>query len=121
MKETHTMPNGDIMPGASHSPNKQIGAVAGMNTGMQPMPPQQAMPTQQAGMIPQPSSLVNPFMPADQSAIMKIYGKAQVPGTAFRMEDDSPLESNAFIGALEAAKAGGEKSFNVNGKTYPVK
>jgi hypothetical protein len=37
------------------------------------------------------------------------------------MEDDSPLEGNEFSGALQAAKAGGEKSFSVNGKTYPVK
>ena len=70
---------------------------------------------------PPPSSLVNPFKPKDQAAMAMAYGGAQASGTAFRMEDDSPLEGNAFIGALEAAKAGGEKSFNVNGKTYPVK
>ena len=29
MKETHTMPDGTVMPGASHSPNKMIGGIAG--------------------------------------------------------------------------------------------
>ena len=70
---------------------------------------------------PPPSSLVNPFKPQDQAAMAMAYGGAQMPGTAFRMEDDSPLEGNEFSGALQAAKAGGEKSFSVNGKTYPVK
>ena len=79
-------------------------------------------PLIQTPMMPtEPSSLVNPFKPKDQAAMAMAYGGAQAPGTAFRMEDDSPLEGNAFVGALEAAKAGGEKSFNVNGKTYPVK
>ena len=105
------------------TPNKMIGGIAGSmagalggatNLGVQPQ--------QGAGMQPPPpSSLVNPFKPQDQAAMAMAYGGAQVPGTAFRMEDDSPLEGNEFSGALQAAKAGGEKSFSVNGKTYPVK
>lgn len=79
-------------------------------------------PTGSASMIPpDPSSLVSPFSKKAKAAMAMTYGGAQAPGAAFRMEDDSPLEGNAFVGALEAAKAGGEKSFNVNGKTYPVK
>ena len=70
---------------------------------------------------PPSSSLVNPFKPQDQAAMAMAYGGAQAPGSFFRMEDDSPLEGNEFSGALQAAKAGGEKSFSVNGKTYPVK
>ena len=106
------------------TPNKMIGGIAGAmaqqpgvlggttNLGVQPQPGAASVAPQQ------PPSVFNPN---EMLAGQGIYGGAQAPGTAFRMEDDSPLESNAFIGALEAAKAGGEKSFNVNGKTYPVK
>jgi hypothetical protein len=104
------------------SPNKMIGGIAGAmaqqtgaldgttNLGVQPGQMQQNLYPDQNAL----GSAQNQIIPA-------AYGGAQAPGTAFRMEDDSPLEGNAFIGALEAAKAGGEKSFNVNGKTYPVK
>jgi hypothetical protein len=42
-------------------------------------------------------------------------------GSAFQMYDDSPLEGNAFSGALQAAKAKGDDTFQVSGKTYSVK
>jgi len=42
-------------------------------------------------------------------------------GSAFQMEDDSPLEGNAFSGALQAAKAKSDDTFQVSGKTYSVK
>ena len=87
-----------------------------------PQPLNQAALMPQAPLMPEvPSSLVSSFKPKDQSVMAMAYGGAQAPGTAFRMEDDSPIGRNAFIGALEAAKASGETSFNVNGNTYPVK
>jgi hypothetical protein len=33
----------------------------------------------------------------------------------------SPMDRNAFLGALNAAKEKGDKTFNVDGKTYDVK
>ena len=101
------------------TPNKMIGGILGGMTqqgGAVNQMAAQAIPPQSL-----PSSLVNPFPPKDQATIAGACGSTQMPGTAFRMEGDSPLEGNAFIGALEAAKADGAKSFNLNGKTYPVK
>ena len=106
------------------TPNKMIGGIAGAMAQQQgvlegatslisqPQPGAASVATQQP-----PSA----FKPNAVSAAQAMYGGMQAPGTSFRMEDDSPLDQNAFIGALEAAKASGEKSFNVNGKTYPVK
>ena len=71
--------------------------------------------------IKQPSSLVNPFSPQDQAAMSMTYGGVQAPGSFFRMEGDSPLEGNEFSEAVVEAKASGAKSFDLNGKTYPVK
>ena len=71
--------------------------------------------------VNQPSSLVNPFSPQNQAAMSTTFGSVQAPGSFFRMEGDSPLDQNAFIGALEDARASGKTSFNVNGNTYPVK
>jgi hypothetical protein len=87
-----------------NSPNKQV---AGM-----------AQPSQ----IPsQPSSLVNPFSPQDQAAMAGAYGGVQAPGALFRMEDNSPLDQNAFFASLQDAKKSGAKTFNVGDKTFPVK
>jgi len=99
------------------TPNKMIGGIAGAlgDTTSLGVQPQQGIAS--VG-LQQPPSV---FKPNAVSAAQGMHGGMQVPGTAFRMEDDSPLESNAFIGALEAAKAGGKKSFSVNGNTYPVK
>ena len=106
------------------TPNKMMGGIAGA-MGQQPgvlggttnlgVQPQQGA----ASVGPQQPPPV--FNPNEMLAGQGIYGGAQVPGTAFKMEGDSPLEGNEFSGALQAAKAGGEKSFSVNGKTYPVK
>ena len=63
----------------------------------------------------------NVLGPAQGQVVPNAFGQFQAPGTAFRMEGDSPLDQNAFIGALEDARASGKKSFNVNGNTYPVK
>lgn len=106
------------------TPNKMIGGIAGamaQQGGAIDQTATQGMPLQQLPNIPPPSSLVNPFPPQAQATMAGAYGGAQMPQTAFRMEGDSPLEGNAFIGALETAKADGAKSFNLNGKTYPVK
>ena len=104
------------------TPNKMIGGIAGAMAQQTGAIDQTAgMPTQLNQMAPNPYPNQNALGPAQNKIIPAVCGGAQAPGTAFRMEGDSPLESNAFIGALEAAKAGGEKSFNVNGKTYPVK
>ncbi len=106
------------------TPNKMIGGIAGamaQQGGAINQTFAQPMPLQQFPNTPPPSSLVSPFAPQTQATMAGAYGGAQMPGTAFRMESDSPLEGNAFIGALEAAKADGAKSFNLNGKTYPVK
>ena len=37
------------------------------------------------------------------------------------MKKMSPMDRNAFLGALNAAKEKGDKTFNVDGKTYDVK
>ena len=71
--------------------------------------------------VNQPSSLVNPFSPQNQAAMSTTFGSVQAPGSFFRMEGDSPLEGNEFSEAVVKAKASGAKSFNLNGKTYPVK
>ena len=85
------------------TPNQMIGGMAQPGQMQQnPYPNQNALGSAQSQIIP------------------NVYGQ-QIPGTAFMMQGDSPLEGNAFIGALEAAKADGAKSFNLNGKTYPVK
>jgi hypothetical protein len=102
------------------TPNKMIGGIAGAMA-QQPGAIAGAIQPQLGQMAQNPYPNQNALGPAQNQIIPAAYGGAQAPGTAFKMEDDSPLESNAFIGALEAAKAGGEKSFNVNGKTYPVK
>ena len=121
--ETPNKMIGGIAGAMAQQPGSTAGALGGVtNLASQP---QQTMPAKPMGMMPPaaqpPSSLVNPFIPADQSAIMKMYGKAQVPGTAFRMEGDSPLDQNAFFAALQGAKESGAKTFDVGNKTYPVK
>ena len=70
---------------------------------------------------PPPSSLVNPFKPQDQAAMAGAYGGVQAPGALFRMEDNSPLDQNAFFASLQDAKKSGAKTFNVGDKTFPVK
>jgi hypothetical protein len=42
-------------------------------------------------------------------------------GGKYGMEEQETEEGNAFSGALEKAKKSGEKSFEVDGKKYPVK
>ena len=106
------------------TPNKMIGGIAGamaQQTGVLGGTTNLGVQPQQGAASVGPQQPPPVFNPNEMLAGQGIYGGAQVPGTAFKMEGDSPLEGNAFVGALEAAKAGGEKSFSVNGKTYPVK
>ena len=71
--------------------------------------------------VQQSSSLVNPFNPQFQATMAGAYGGVQAPGALFRMEDNSPLDQNAFFAALQDAKKSGAKTFNVGDKTFPVK
>ena len=85
------------------TPNKMIGGMAQPGQMQQnPYPNQNALGSAQSQIIP------------------NAYGQ-QIPGTAFMMEGDSPLEGNEFSDAVVKAKASGAKYFDLNGKTYPVK
>ena len=72
------------------------------------------------------SALENPYSGPgakfNPSAVMKaesIYGSvAQRQGI---MNANSPLEGNAFIGAMQAAKSKGEETFTVGDKTFNVR
>jgi len=81
MEETHTMPNGEVMPGASHTtPNKQMGAIDPM-TGM-PVQPNQMQ-----------QSSINPMaLGGLQSQIPNIVGQPN-PTQSFNntMPEKSPL------------------------------
>ena len=85
------------------TPNKMIGGMAQPGQMQQnPYPNQNALGSAQSQIIP------------------NAYGQ-QMPGTAFMMEGNSPLDQNAFFAALQNAKEKGDTSFNVDGKVYPVK
>ena len=103
------------------TPNKMIGGIAGAMAGALGGATNLGVQPQQGAASVGPQQPPSVFKPNAVAAAQGMCGGMQAPGTAFRMEDDSPLEGNEFSGALAAAKAGGEKSFNVNGKTYPVK
>ena len=106
------------------TPNKMIGGIAGAmaqqpgvlggttNLGVQPQPGAASVAPQQ------PPSVFNNN---ENLAGQKMFGGAQPLGTAFKMEDDSPLDQNAFFAALQGAKESGAKTFDVGNKTYPVK
>jgi len=60
-----------------------------------------------------------------QQAAQGIYGSVDqrqgACGNPFMYKDGSPLEGNAFIAAKIAAEKAGKSSFEVGGKTFPVK
>ena len=53
-------------------------------------------------------------------SLMKLTQDAAMKLTS-AMKKMSPMDRNAFLGALNAAKEKGDKTFNVDGKTYDVK
>ena len=74
---------------------------------------------------PAGSSLVNPFSPQAQANAQGVFGNQQMKqnavGAPAMYKDGSPLEGNAFIGAKIAAEKAGKDTFEVGGKTFPVK
>ncbi|MGI9555432.1 MAG: hypothetical protein ACR2M9_01110 [Cyanophyceae cyanobacterium] len=74
---------------------------------------------------PAGSSLVNPFNPQAQAIASGVFGDQQMKqnavGAPAMYKDGSPLEGNAFIGAKMAAEKAGKDTFEVGGKTFPVK
>jgi len=110
----------------SDSPAKQIGF--GMaNNAMAQAAQQIAQPDVQpmTNIPPAGSSLVNPFSPQAQANAQGIFGTTPMMqnavGAPFMYTDGSPLEGNAFIAAKIAAEKAGKSSFEVGGKTFPVK
>lgn len=98
------------------SPAKQVGLVNQMNQPMvQPM----------TNVTPAGSSAVNPFSPQAQAVAGGIFGNQQMKQNAvnapFMYKDGSPLEGNAFIAAKIKAEKAGKDTFEVGGKTFPVK
>jgi len=102
------------------TPNKMIGGIAGAMA-QQPGTIAGAVQPQLGQMAQNPYPNQNALGPAQNQIIPAAYGGAQAPGTAFRMEGDSPLDQNAFFAALQDAKESGAKTFNVGEKTFPVK
>jgi hypothetical protein len=74
---------------------------------------------------PPGSSLVNPFNTNVQAIAGGVFGDQQMKqnacGAPFMYKDGSPLEGNAFIAAKIAAEKAGKSSFEVGGKTFPIK
>jgi hypothetical protein len=104
------------------SPAKQIGF--GMaNNAMTQAAQQIAQPM--TNVPPAGSSAVNPFSPQAQNVASGIFGNQQMKQNAvdapFMYKDGSPLEGNAFIAAKIAAEKAGKDTFEVGGKTFPVK
>jgi len=82
MKETHTMPNGDMMPGASHSPNKMIGGVVGALGGLANLGATSQQTGALSGMTQQPGQMqqspINPVaMGGMQSQMPNMFGMPQ--------------------------------------------
>ena len=102
-----------------------------MSTSGKDIDPYASLNTQAQIPLPSPravdlSALQDPYSGPgakfNPSAIMKagsIYGSAaQRQGI---MNTNTPLEGNAFIGAMQAAKNKGEDTFTVGDKTFNVK
>ena len=74
---------------------------------------------------PAGSSMVSSFNPNAQATAGSIFGTQQMKqnavGAPCMYKDGSPLEGNAFIAAKIAAEKAGKSSFEVGGKTFPVK
>ena len=106
----------------SDSPAKQIGFGMANNAMAQAA---QQMVQPMTNVTPAGSSAVNPFSPQAQVVAGGIFGNQQMKQNAvnapFMYKDGSPLEGNAFIAAKIAAEKTGKSSFEVGGKTFPVK
>jgi len=104
------------------SPAKQIGFGMANNAMAQAA---QQMVQPMTNVTPAGSSAVNPFSPQAQAVAGGIFGNQQMKqnavGAPFMYKDGSPLEGNAFIAAKIAAEKAGKSSFEVGGKTFPVK
>ena len=102
------------------SPAKQVGLVNQMN---QPMVPPMVQPM--TNVTPAPSAMANTFSPTAQANMQGIFGnnaqRQMSVNAPFMYKDGSPLEGNAFIGAKIAAEKAGKDTFEVGGKTFPVK
>jgi hypothetical protein len=100
------------------SPAKQVGIV-------DPLTQQQQVVQPVTNVTPAGSSLVNPFNPQAQAVASGVFGNQQMKqnavGAPAMYKDGSPLEGNAFIGAKMAAEKAGKDTFEVGGKTFPVK
>ncbi len=99
------------------SPAKQVGVVDPLA--------QQQMVQPMTNVTPAGSSLVNPFNPQAQAVAGGIFGNQQMKqnavGAPAMYKDGSPLEGNAFIAAKIAAEKAGKDTFEIGGKTFPVK
>jgi len=99
------------------SPAKQVGI-------LDPLA-QQQMVQPMTNVTPAGSSLVNPFNPQAQAVASGVFGNQQMKqnavGAPAMYKDGSPLEGNAFIAAKIAAEKAGKDTFEVGGKTFPVK
>ena len=104
------------------SPAKQVGFGMANNAMAQAA---QQMVQPMTNVTPAGSSLVNPFNPQAQAVAGGVFGDQQMKqnavGAPAMYKDGSPLEGNAFYAALNDAKEKGKDSFNVGGKTFPVK
>ena len=104
------------------SPAKQVGFGMANNAMAQAA---QQMVQPMTNVTPAGSSAVNPFSPQAQAVAGGIFGNQQMKQNAvnapFMYKDGSPLEGNAFIAAKIAAEKAGKSSFEVGGKTFPVK
>jgi len=105
------------------SPAKLVGF--GMANNAMAQAAQQQMVQPMTNVPPAASSLVNPFSPQAQANAQGVFGNQQMKqnavGAPAMYKDGSPLEGNAFIGAKMAAEKAGKDTFEVGGKTFPVK
>lgn len=85
----------------------------------------QPMVQPMTNVTPAGSSMVSPFSPQAQANAQSIFGDQQMKqnacGAPAMYKDGSPLEGNAFIAAKMAAEKAGKNTFEVGGKTFPVK
>ena len=104
------------------SPAKQVGFGMANNAMAQAA---QQMVQPMTNVTPAGSSAINPFSPQAQAVAGGIFGNQQMKQNAvnapFMYKDGSPLEGNAFIAAKIAAEKAGKDTFEVGGKTFPVK
>lgn len=106
----------------SDSPAKQVGFGMANNAMAQAA---QQMIQPMTNVIPAGSSAINPFSPQTQAVAGGVFGDQQMKqnavGAPAMYKYGSPLEGNAFIAAKIAAEKAGKDTFEVGGKTFPVK